>query len=493
MFRSLSPLPRRAAFYATLPTALSMLAALGGCAATAPTPSPEFSSFVVLGENGHATARVLIEAPTCPAIEIDGRGAAMQLRAGAQTVAQRPTQSAQQDSKPSVFAPLTCEAALPAGTTRASVLGRVLPLAAAEPRRIVVIGDTGCQIKKSADAYQECNDAERYPFARIAAAAAAWQPDLVLHMGDYHYRENACPPERAGCAGSPWGYGWDAWRADFFAPGAPLLRAAPWVMARGNHESCARAGQGFWRFLDPRPLLVGRDCNEAADDAEGDYSDPYAVPLGRDAQLLVIDTSNTAWRGFKPGATGMAKYRDQYRKLEALTQRAGYNIGVNHQPILAFRAETLADGKIELQGGDAGLQQAFGSLNPMLLPPRIQVMLSGHVHLWQQVSFSSAHPTQFVSGFSGTAEDIVPLPARLPPGATPAPGAAVEHFSSWVDGFGFMTMERGGAEQWQVTVWNRRGEVENTCRVDGAKSVCAREQVPAERKAAPSIIDKSHD
>jgi hypothetical protein len=31
---------------------------------------------------------------------------------------------------------------------------------------------------------------------------------------------------------------------------------------------------------------------------------------------------------------------------------------------------------------------------------------------------------------------------------TPAPGAVVEHFSSWVDGFGFMTMERRGADQW---------------------------------------------
>ena len=31
-------------------------------------------------------------------------------------------------------------------------------------------------------------------------------------------------------------------------------------------------------------------------------------------------------------------------------------------------------------------------------------MLAGHVHLWQQVSFSSKHPSQFVAGFSGTEE-----------------------------------------------------------------------------------------
>jgi hypothetical protein len=50
---------------------------------------------------------------------------------------------------------------------------------------------------------------------------------------------------------SPWGYGWDTWKADFFDPAQALLKAAPWVMVRGNHETCTRAGQGWWRFLDP--------------------------------------------------------------------------------------------------------------------------------------------------------------------------------------------------------------------------------------------------
>ncbi len=62
------------------------------------------------------------------------------------------------------------------------------------------------------------------------------------------------------CAGSPWGYGWDAWNADFFTPAAPLLAAAPWAAVRGNHESCARAGQGWWRFLDGH-AAVGRNAD----------------------------------------------------------------------------------------------------------------------------------------------------------------------------------------------------------------------------------------
>ncbi len=436
---------------------------------------------MVLGENGDAVARVLIAADTCPAITIDGQTRTMQLRAAAGTLAQRNTASKAQDSKPSAFPVLTCDSAIAPGSTSASVLGRALPLPRLEPKRIVVIGDTGCRMKKSGNAYQACNDAEQYPFAKIAASAASWKPDLVVHVGDFHYRENACPEGNAGCLGSSWGYGWDAWRDDFFTPAAKLLQAAPWVVVRGNHESCARAGQGYWRFIDPRALLAGRDCNAAVDDRDGDYSAPYAVPLGQDAQLLVIDSSATRWQGFDEKNPqqqhSLERYRADYLALAALSQRATHNIGLIHHPILAFDAAANADGGITLRTGDAGLQQAWGGLDSTLLPPRIQLLLSGHVHLWEQLSFSSGHPSQLVAGFSGTEEDSAPLPASLPPDAAPAPGAIVEHFSSWVGGFGYMTLERSGPQSWDVTVRDADGAIKNTCRVEGRKSQCALAQV----------------
>jgi hypothetical protein len=453
---------------------IAALATLSGCASLA--PAPELSSFVVLGEDGAAVARVMTAGGACPTMRIDQHDVAMTVRAPAQTIAQRRTVSPPQDSTPSAFPVLTCEARIPAGTAHATVSGHSLPLPRARLDRIVVIGDTGCRLKNNGD-YQDCNRPDIYPFARIAALAAAWKPDLVVHVGDYHYRENACPADRPGCAGSPWGYGWDAWNADFFAPGQALLKAAPWVMARGNHESCARGGQGFWRFLDPRPLLPARDCDDAANDALGDFSDPYAVPLGAGDQLIVVDTSNTTYKGFTAQDPRMAKFADTYRKMDALAQKAPYSIAVFHHPILGFGATRDKAGAVSLFDGDKGLLDAFGAVNPGLMPKGVQAVLSGHVHLWEQVSFSSDHPTQFISGFSGTAEDIVPLPADLPDGAIPAPGAIVEHISSWVDGFGYMTMERAGAGQWDVKVWDTAGVVRNTCKVTGSKSVCAKLQV----------------
>jgi hypothetical protein len=456
------------------------LAVLGGCTTVGdtlgltPPPPPEHESmFIVLGEGGAPVARVVTAEASCPAIRIDGATLPMDVRVKPQTLPLRPTRSPVEDSKPSVFPLLTCEKVIPPHTTSVFVDGKPLPLPPEQINRIVVIGDTGCRIKKSENAAQACNDAKEYPFATVAAQAAKWKPDLVVHVGDYLYRENACPDGNKGCAGSPWGYGWDAWSADFFGPAKPLLQAAPWVMVRGNHESCSRAGQGWWRMMDPRALIPGRDCVNAANDDNGDYSDPYAVPIGGSSQFIVLDTSNTPGGVIKPGDIRQIKYAEMYRMMDKLSESANYNIGVNHHPILGFAAKQDANGNVTLQPGNGGLQSVLGQINPLYLPPRIDAMLSGHVHVWEEISFSTPHPTQFIAGFSGTAEDIVPLPATIPAGQTPAPGAIVDHFSSWVNGFGYMTMERQGSNQWNVKIWDLQGKEVNACRIDGSKSSCA--------------------
>jgi hypothetical protein len=453
-------------------------AILAGCAGMQPAGDRLESAYVILGVDGAASARAITTAASCPLIDIDGKSAPMAVRSPLSPIPLRPQAGEAKDRPLAVSSPVqSCETPLPAGARSVLVAGRALPLPVPEPKRIVVIGDTGCRLKGRE--FQDCNDPGAFPFARVAASAAAWKPDLVIHVGDFHYREDPCPADRPGCAGSPFGYGWDAWNADFFAPAKTLLNAAPWVVARGNHENCVRGGQGWWRFLDPRPLRPESSCDDPAMDATGDYSDPYTVPLGGDAQLLVFDSANTSYKGFAAGDPRRERYADTYRKLEALSSKARHTIAVDHHPLYGFGAiEDKKTGAISLFGGDAGLIQAFGAIQPRLLPANVDVLLSGHVHLWEQVSFSSDHPTQFVSGFAGTAEDIVPLPARVAPGTTPAPGAIVDSMSSWIDGFGFMTMERTGPDRWAVVVHDRDGKERNTCTVEGRRSHCALPQVP---------------
>ena len=93
-------------------------------------------------------------------------------------------------------------------------------------------------------------------------------------------KEGVSPEGEQGCSGSPFGDNWPTWRTELFGPAAPLLASAPWVVARGDHETCKRSGNGFFRFLDPRPL--GEECVSS--------SRPYEVPLGS-VRLLVMDSN----------------------------------------------------------------------------------------------------------------------------------------------------------------------------------------------------------
>ena len=143
-------------------------------------------------------------------------------------------------------------------------------------KSIAAFGDTGCRLKSAktaakeddingADArgkFQDCNDPALWPFAQVAQSVADAKPDLVIHVGDYLYRESACPAGDAGCARSPYGDDWPTWKADFFAPAAPALRAAPWIVVRGNHEICRRAGAGLFPAArsDPGSNVAGPDA-----------------------------------------------------------------------------------------------------------------------------------------------------------------------------------------------------------------------------------------
>lgn len=459
-----------------LATGLGLAFMAAACMGSGAAQASVLSAMVVMGPDGVAEARVVADTAACPAIKINGRMRVMRRRAGPERLALRPTLSDPKLSKASDFPVTACEARLPPGAREVRVVGQRLPTPRPMVRRIVVIGDTGCRLKAADAAYQACNDPAAYPFARIAAKAAAWRPDLVIHVGDYEYRENPCAADKADCAGSPWGYGWDAWKADFFDPAKPLLAAAPWIAVRGNHEDCARAGQGWMRFIDPRPLTAETDCNDPAHDDVADDAPPYAVPLGDGVQVVVLDMTKAGAKPTPPADPRHAQFAADYAALDRLSRQADYTIVALHKPILGFAGEQGA-GAPTLQPATAGIQSVFAEQNPALLPKGVGLVLSGHVHLWQQLSFASDHPSQFITGFSGTQEDVVPMPKVLPPGAAPAPGTQVEAFSSWVQGFGFMTLERRRAEVWDVKVWNLAGEVVNRCRIEGRHSRCERPQV----------------
>jgi hypothetical protein len=390
-----------------------------------------FTAWVTLGPEGSVLARAITSDAVCPSLTADARTIPT-------TVHARPDSSA--------YPVLVCQAVVPTGARAASVAGLRLALPTGSPRRIVVIGDAGCRLSAD-DPPQACNDPRAWPFAAVARSAAAWGPDLVIHEGDYIYREAPCPRGVAGCAGSPWGYNWPTWDADFFAPAEPLLRAAPWVFVRGNHELCRRAGFGWFRFLDPRPIPEG-GCQ--------DFTEPYAASSG-DRRFVVFDVANASDTNTPPDQ--VAEYRAQFARLGAL---AGADAWLAlHRPLWGI-VPRFCDSPI--QGTNPTLQAASGNS----LPATVRLILAGHIHNFEAVSFADRQP-QFVVGNSGTSLDPAidePL-VGLEVGGAPVTAATTLHR------FGYMTLEPSGGD-WLATVRDVDGQPMASCPIAGNSVVCSR-------------------
>ena len=210
-----------------------------------------------------AEVRAVSVAERCPTARVDGSALPLARRVGPEPG----------------FENIVCAARLPPGAISVQIGGVSLRPPSAAIRRVLIFGDTGCRLKGAA--VQACNDAAAWPFRTVARLGAARRPDLIVHVGDYYYRESACPAGEAGCAGSPFGDRQASWDADFLRPGRALLAAAPWVFVRGNHESCARGARGWFRMFDA----------EAEPLACPTLATPYSVDLPG-LRLLVVDSAD---------------------------------------------------------------------------------------------------------------------------------------------------------------------------------------------------------
>jgi hypothetical protein len=456
------------------------LFAIASCTITAGSPKAQTSPlnvanapetvFTVLGNDQRASVRAITRASACPMIEWDGiTSQAMQVRAAAATAPLR-ADGAQKDSKAAVFDVLTCEAAWPAGAHSARIAGRDVPPPTADIKRIVIVADTGCRMKASDNAFQACNDGKAWPWAEVAHSAAATKPDMVIHIGDIHYRESPCPPGNAGCAGSPWGYGYDTWQADLFKPAKALLEAAPWVFVRGNHESCFRAGQGWFRFVDSQPFTAARSCNDPKLDDDADFSSPYAVSISPLTQLIVFDSSKTSGKPYTAKDPAYAKYTANLIAVDRLAKQKQHSFFMSHHPLLAIAPGKGSD-KIK-PGGTAGLLSVLEASYPKrLLPDGVAVAMHGHMHYFEAISFKTAHPTSLIMGNSGSVNDGE-IPTQLPANTEAYPSAIIADYAATAE-YGFATLDRvGTTANWLLTEYTALGKPIFRCSIQDGKSKC---------------------
>lgn len=419
--------------------ALALLAA--GHAAKAQTGTLE-AAYVLLGPQGALARAVYSGTTACPSIAVNGAAQAMSVRSSGNTA----------------FPVLVCELLLPAGASSAVLAGRNLPLPPASLASVAVLGDTGCRLKgndkelkkkakKDSDhvdgKFQDCDVVADWPFSTLAASIASKAPQLVVHVGDYNYRESPCPKGDPGCKGSPYGDNWPTWNADFFKPAAPLLAAAPWIATRGNHESCSRAGAGYMLFLDPTPAANGKPP------ACIDLLPVFTVAIG--GQSFIVLDSNDA-DDICP--CDSAPYAKQFA---ALTPAAGSWL-VTHRPVWGFNPKGPINAT--LQGA---LKQWQGQL-----PPGITLTVAGHIHLWEALSFADKRSPQFVIGNGGTALD------KKVGGLTGKKiGDTTVSYSDTKDNWGYTIFVPGAAPgNWTANYYSVKGNEKITCDVTATAVAC---------------------
>ena len=313
------------------------------------------SAWVQYVADGKPHARAL--APrTCPALTYDGGSTPMRQRAG---------------TAPG-FDDVVCDAPLAPNARNIRVENVRLPSAPAAPRRIVVFGDTGCRMLD--DEQQNCGDIADWPFPKIARTIAAAHPDLLVHVGDYYYRENNCPKSMPECR-NRWGDTSISWDADWFGPGKPVFASAPLIMLRGNHEDCQRGGPAWFRYLDGADTVT--TCTAGAVDG----TPPWAASFT--GLRIVVNDSAADPSDSKPDAARIAFYAASYGKAQALAAgTSGDTWFVTHRPPFTNTNQT----------------QALLQLNWKFAP--FDVILAGHVHDFEAINLTG-YPPLIVNGESG--------------------------------------------------------------------------------------------
>ena len=322
---------------------------------------------------------------------------------------------------------------------------------------VAILGDTGCSPKD-----QSCQDG--WPFPELAAAAASEKPDLVIHMGDFDYR--GTPSRRVegdprvydGCVpGADASYvslhdlsTWETWRDDLMTPATSLMNAAPWVVVRGNHELCSRGGDGWFYLLDPHSDLL--------DPLHGDHhctapvvtTQPYRVSVGN-LDMVVLDNSDgcdsSSWQDEAAFAWQAREFSPLLDQAADLADEGDDSVWLlTHRP---FWTANVLSGGSTFDGSDAWQLTLKKALDGKL-PDNVSLVLSGHVHEAQALSFDSDRPSQIVVGNSGTRLDsnVISLPVAMEVDGQAATGW-VSALPSTTAAFGYLSVELDDAATWR--------------------------------------------
>ncbi len=366
--------------------------------------------------NNHLAARAIVESSACPDINIDGKINKMNFRGN------------YSDSR--IAKKITiCEYDV-TGADSVHINKIALKLPPKHVNRFVVVGDSGCEssIFSKNHHHQECSGST-WPFKEIADRIAQLQPDLTVHLGDYVYKNKHSNEEHAK---ENEHVQWSMFKEEFFDPANNLLRNVPMLFIRGNHESCASMGRGWFLFLDP--YRYSFTCSE--------YTEPYILQIN-DLNFAVFDSSAAA-RADQYKETQLNRFKDDFIKIYKKLSRPAWVL--IHHPILGINKLSETE-SVDYRVNCPVINRAFG----YDLVKKMPLAISGHFHLTADISREQDGFKQFIFGNSGT---------RLNP-------SSEQSFNYNVDGnnlkakvnFGYALFERINGIKWKVTSFAIDGTV----------------------------------
>jgi hypothetical protein len=380
---------------------------LAGCTPPPQSASPSLPTDTVvwtqygLGDSPGLIARALVgRADACPTVEWNGAAVAMTVR---------------DPGRVEAFGKL-CESRRPFADpleVRIRQGGTVLleQQVTSRPERIAVLGDTGCRITYYAD--QGCHDQKTWPFATVARSVAEKQPELILHLGDYYYREVPCLAAATNCAQGPYGDREQTWRAEFFEPARPLIARAPWVFARGNHEDCQRGGYGWAYYFGDEAAACDTTHKPAVIRLSG--MTVVNFDTAQTGNSYLVGDMNSYWYNVTT-MLGTMHPTTPAQPILLMSHEPGYFVCASQSGLQAC-PDSLASGIGNVRNlADAARRNGWRT-----------ILLSGHIHAFRSIDLApatlgGASVSQVVVGTSGANQNDDPTPpALLPPQSVAAP------------------------------------------------------------------------
>lgn len=427
-----------------------------------------------------------------------------------------------------------CEAPMPSGVRTAKVGDLSVPARIPSIiQRIGVLGDTGCRMKKSLD--QACDNPSGWPLGQVSSSLTEKKPQVVFFLGDFFYREFICDPAQTltcGTSPAPLDINFDynsvtnpfpkyvfsdsdyGWIADVFIPMKTLLSAAPLVVVRGNHESCQRGGNGYFKFFDPHQgnqqlcapvprtdiagIQVVRDGHPQWKTPDSILTDAWSTSLRvGPARYLRVSVVDSAYGfDYEVDPTIYSALRSQYQRASDLASdqirvrgRVPENWLLVHQPLFGLDCapDTISIADQSLFGDQCKWISETQTAAAYGLLANYHLVLSSHIHLAQAVQIPG-QPGQLVIGNGGTLLEEVgaPYPSALPyaplqyPNGQPVAGlpAGVAPYplasSIWTERrFGFaMANPKRVRNEWSWTHYDPDGSEFATCDQKGTLMQC---------------------